>query len=225
MIKTFFSNIAKFITRLRGFFTSSAPCLSGLIICCLLFVICYLVFARRSGLTEYPETIVMHDTTTLIRYETKLQHDTVIKWYEKVIYKESKPTYIYYQTVDTVFLKSIKGYDFMLRVQKDGDKLYITAVNLDGHIIKEYIYDDVSDNFTAVSKDSAIYVKSKFFEYEGISLCTQLMFPPEDHRFSVVPGLSSNFKLFNKVSLMPFAGYDFRLSTFDFRLLISLKLF
>ena len=249
-LKQFFLNIASVIASIAKQSLSaivnatSTPVftkaiLAAIVLILLIFATIKIFNCKPLPNPDYPTTIVMHDTTTLIRYETKLQRDTIIKWYEKIIYKESKPTYIYYQKIDSIFIDKIKAYDFMLRVQKSGDKLFITAVNLDGHILKEYIYDNVSDNFTAVSKDSAIYVKSKIFEYEGISLAANYSLCPVSFPqvFSGEPyqslslGLRTNFTLFNKLNITPFIGINvlpntkYQVPIFNFQLTTSLKLF
>lgn len=121
------------------------------------------------GKPDFPATLIIHDTTTIIRYEYKLSKDTVIKWFEKPIYVKVEPEKIFIQKVDTVFIERTKDMDVMLHVKKQKTDLWITAVNQNGRILKEYIYHNVGDDFTATSQFQNIFVKSKQFEWEGIS--------------------------------------------------------
>ncbi len=121
------------------------------------------------GCTRDLSPIAIHDTTTVIRYHDAVKMDTVIKWYERVIYKESKPTVIYEQKVDTVFIEQTKDYDLMLHVKKKGTDLWIYAINQNGQVLKEYVYHNVGDDFSAVSQPENIFVKSARFGWNGIA--------------------------------------------------------
>ena len=92
----------------------------------------------------------MLDTTTRTRYEKEIKKDTVIKWYDKIKWKQSPPEKIYYQKVDSVFQEKIKYKDLMLKVDKHGEDLKIFAINENDSIIKEY-YFKVNDDFIATS--------------------------------------------------------------------------
>lgn len=136
-----------------------------------IIAIAYLSFTigKHFGNSESDgSTLIIHDTLVVDRYKELVKKDTVIKWYEKIIWKESEPKVIYVQKVDSVFIEKVKGYDVMLRVEKAGDKLKIIAFNQSGKILKEYIYDNIGNSFIAVSQDSNIFIKSKKVEFNGI---------------------------------------------------------
>lgn len=110
-----------------------------------------------------PGTVIIHDTTTIVRYDTEVQRDTIIKWYEKIIKVEREPEKIYIQKIDSVFLEKIKYHDLMLKVDKKGNTLKIFAVNEKDSTLKEYFFHGIYNNFTATSATGKIFVtKNKF---------------------------------------------------------------
>jgi len=86
-----------------------------------------------------------------------------------LLFSESEPEKIYYRKIDTIFIEKIKELDLMLQVKKENKKLIIKAVNQNGKVLKEYVYDDVSNNFTAVSQKENIFVKSRNFYWNRIN--------------------------------------------------------
>jgi len=111
--------------------------------------------------------IIINDSNVVTRYLYKT--DTVVKWYEKIIWKQSKPIVTYVQKVDSVFLEKIKYYDFMLRLKKSGSMLDVYAINLQDSILKESHW-LVGDDFEISSKANSLFVQSKLWYWEGVSL-------------------------------------------------------
>ena len=79
--------------------------------------------------------------------EEKVRVDTVVKFLERVKYKEVKPEVIYEQRVDTAFIERYKDHDVMLQVEKKGNKLSIYALNEKNEVVKKMEYEDVGNNF------------------------------------------------------------------------------
>ena len=75
------------------------------------------------------ERVIVIDTLVQERVITELSRDTVIKWYEKVVWKNVTPEKEVTQTADTVFVETVKYLDLMLKVDKKGDKVIIYAFN------------------------------------------------------------------------------------------------
>jgi hypothetical protein len=117
---------------------------------------------------DNPLTIIRHDTTLITRYKTEIKKDTIIKWYQKIVYKKANPDTIYFQKTDTAFIESTDKMDLMLQVKKERDKLFIKTVNKEGNILKEYVYKNIYDNFSLISLKDNIYVKTGKFEWLGI---------------------------------------------------------
>ncbi|MCX6165315.1 MAG: hypothetical protein NTU73_10750, partial [Ignavibacteriae bacterium] len=138
-----------------------------LLIIILLIIIFKQIFPGRRDGTFH--NVYIKDTNVLVRYENEIKRDTVIKWYENIIYKKSAPEKIFFQKIDTIFIEKTKDLDLMLQVKKEKKKLIIKAVNQNGKILKEYIYEDVNNDFTAVSQKENIFVKSKKFYWNKIS--------------------------------------------------------
>lgn len=164
----------------------------------------------KQKVIPYPETLIVHDTTTLIRYQTELKRDTIVKWYEKIVYKEAKPEIIYQQKVDTLFLQSIKFKDVMLKVNKTNNKLIIYAVNENDSVIKEFIFDDIGNNFVASSEINNVFVKSQKFYWLGIepymNINASFSNPINENYFNL--GLRSGIDFKNKYFLKPFINYN-----------------
>ena len=115
-----------------------------------------------------PDTIYLTDTLTVERYSEKVKRDTVIRWYEKVIYKEVEPEKIYVEKIDSVFIETIKYKDLILRVEKTRNALRIFAVNLQDSLLKEYNVADVGQEWTATSTTGNVFLKSKRVTWYGI---------------------------------------------------------
>ena len=178
-----------------------------------------LIFAVHDSSVS-PATIIIHDTTTITRYESELKRDTVIKWYEKIIRVEREPEKIYIQKIDSVFLEKIKYFDVMLKVDKKGNTLKIFAVNEKDSTLKEYYFNGIYNNFTATSATGKIFVKTNKFEWSGINLQLECNAPlsflrkqkssdfwqPDLFRYYV--SLSTGITYKNTLTLNALAHYD-----------------
>lgn len=116
------------------------------------------------------ETIIVNDPEVITRYEKIIQRDTVIKWHERILYKEVPAKIVYRVKIDSVFIDKIKGFDFMLGLEKKNTRLRIYAVNFQDSLLKEKWYENIGNDFTVYSKAGGVFVKSKLFYWEGISL-------------------------------------------------------
>lgn len=176
-----------------------------IIIVCISIAIWHFVIIKIKGclygdFNQQPSTIIIHDTNVVVRYEYKV--DTVIKWYERIVWKESPPKVIYQQQLDTVYLEKYLKYDLMLGLERINNKLRIWALNQDGLKLKEEIFDDVGPEFKAYSTTSKIVIKSKRWYWEGINLLTGL----EQDQFKkfkpdYVNNLRTGFNYFDKVGV------------------------
>jgi hypothetical protein len=165
-------------------------------------------FSHKNGVSN---TIIKNDTTLLIRYEKEIRKDTVIKWYDKFLYKKSEPEIIYYQKTDTVFLEKVNTFDLMIEVKKKDNKLLIKAVNPEGKTLKEYIYENVFDNFSIVSQKNNIFVKSAKFRWNGISALLNVQYPLFDKmkKPDYQPGIETGIIYRNKFGLSATLNYSF----------------
>lgn len=158
------------------------------------------------------DNIVKTDTNTVIRYETKVKHDTVVKWYENVVYKQSKPEIVYQQKVDTQFLETSKDLDVMLNVEKDGKDLKIYALNQNGKLLKEYIYHNIGNDFIATSTNNNIFIKSQLWYWNGINPLIKYTIPVHtDMKLNsgdINVGISTGINYNNTLYLSPAILYD-----------------
>lgn len=105
-----------------------------------------------------------------IGYEEVLK-DTVIKWYEKIIYKQVNPKVTYIQTADTIFQEVIKDFDLIFKVikKRNGD-LTLFAFNRGGELVKKYEFENVGNAFQITSLKNNIFVKSNLWSWNGVYL-------------------------------------------------------
>lgn len=185
-------------------------------------IIGYFYFNRDKE--HKPSVKIIHDTCVVIRYQTELKHDTIIRWYEKVVYKESEPVVIYQQKIDSVFLEKIKFQDVMLKVEKNKKQLHIYAINENDSLIKEIFYEDVGNDFTATSNSNGgIFVKSKRFYFNGIEPFVQYEYnlnqKQQGYNFGIKTGVNYNDFIF----LKPYISYN-KDKDFNTGIELSLKL-
>ena len=206
-----------FVTIATKKYTTNMNTLTKIIITILIItagVFAYLYY------TSYPnpnDTLIIHDTTTITRYETQLQKDTVTKWYERITIKESKPTVIYQQKIDTVFLEKVKSYDLILGIYKKGTNLRVFALNKDKMLLKEELFEDVYNNFTAFSAEDKVVVKSQRFYWNGLEAGYEHKRPVNDlktyvHSIDLMTGIN----YIDRLSLD--AGTEFDLTNKEFNL-------
>lgn len=185
-------------------------------------IIGYFYFNRDKE--HKPSVKIIHDTCVVIRYQTELKHDTIIRWYEKVVYKESEPVVIYQQKIDSVFLEKIKFQDVMLKVEKNKKQLHIYAINENDSLIKEIFYEDVGNDFTATSNSNGgIFVKSKRFYFNGIEPFVQYEYnynrKQQGYNFGIKTGINYSDFIF----LKPYISYN-KDKDFNTGMELSLKL-
>jgi hypothetical protein len=207
------NNILEFIKKYINWFLV-------LIIIIFLVIIFKKIFPVESSKCN---TVIIKDTTILTRYEKELKNDTVIKWYDKIVYKKIEPEKIYLQKTDTVFIERTKELDLMLQVKKENKKLIIKAVNQNGKTMKEYVYENVYNDFTAVSQKDNIYVKSKMLYWNKINSIINVQWSMfREKRINIYFGLETGISLKNKIDLN--AGVLYSPDTKDLLLNTNLKI-
>ena len=109
---------------------------------------------------------IVYDTLTIDRYNYETARDTVVRWYERVVYKTPEPVIIYKQKTDSVFIEKIRYKDLMLKLDKKGNDLKIFAVNSYDSTVKEYFFPNVYPNFSATSAEGDIVIKNQRFDFD-----------------------------------------------------------
>ena len=158
------------------------------------------------------ERVIVIDTLVQERIRTELSRDTVIKWYEKVVWKNVTPEKEVTQTADTVFVETVKYLDLMLKVDKKGDKITIFAYNENNKLVKEFTFDGVGDNFTATSQTGNIFVKSKKVDWNGVDLVTSSSIKKTSEGTTYFKdwdfGIKSGVNFYNRVDLNAYWLYS-----------------
>ena len=114
-----------------------------------------------------PETVVMHDTLTLERYNLRIDtlQNNILK---KIFQNQEVPVYIYQEKIKEI--EKYRDYDLILGMEKKGTTLRLFALNQNDSLIKEEIFENVFSNFTAWSANDKIIVKSNKFHWSGVNL-------------------------------------------------------
>jgi len=183
------------------------------------------LFLKQSNLLDNVRYV--HDTTIVERYHTEVKQDTVIKWFEKLTSKEIKPEVVYFDRVDSVFVLKVQDLDVMLSVTKQGDKLHIYALNQNGKILKQYVYDNVGSDFTATSQNNNIFVKSKLWYWSGLKFNFETYAPlteiGSEYNFRLSAETGISYK--NKLDLNLGIERDFNTGVNSLKLKTSYKIF
>jgi hypothetical protein len=165
-----------------------------------------------------PAVIYVHDTNIVNHYDTLFKEIKVPAFIDRIIYKYSDPVIVREQKVDTVFLERIKYLDLMLTLKKAKDKVSIIAVNEKGKVIKEYEFEGIGNNFTAVSDSGNILMRSCNMEWNGVSWFANMTsnFNKDSIRTpNLQMGFETGVTFFNKIKIDPGIIYDFRGNKFD----------
>lgn len=123
------------------------------------------------------KTIIIHDTLVVDRYNENVRVDTVVRWYEKPVYKQVQPDVIYTQKVDTVFKLHVDSLEVMLRLEKKGDEIIVTAYDKLGSKLDEIHYKGIGRDFIATSQPHGVFIKAKKFYSSGFRLFGNYQLP------------------------------------------------
>jgi len=183
-----------------------------------------LIMKSCSSVVDVPLRVASQSVVSSL--EEKVRVDTVVKFLERVKYKEVKPEVIYEQKVDTTFIEKYKDHDVMLQVEKKGNKLSIYALNEKNEVVKKMEYEDVGNNFTATSQPGKVFVKSQIWYWTGLigtasydfgrADTLNSKFSPNDLKLGIKSGisykniltLSPSVSLYPAQSLNPHIGLE-----------------
>ncbi|MCE1164988.1 MAG: hypothetical protein LWX07_06265 [Bacteroidetes bacterium] len=168
--------------------------------------IALLVFYSRNRKERIKQN-VRFDTNLVSRYSAEQRRDTVFKWTDRIVYKNPKPEVVYVQKTDTVFLGGLKNYDFPLRIEKTGGALDIKAVSFRDSVLKEYVYSNISGDFTVTAKDGGLQVKSRNFLIEKPCLSLRTLYIPAEKKFHYEVSAETGVSFREKLSLLGGCGY------------------
>lgn len=115
-----------------------------------------------------PKPQVLFHTDTLVKEVPLLKIDTVLKWKDRIIYKEAKPdTIVLYLYKDTIRPDTIWGRwpETIINLEKRGARLtFSTLMPADTWnstaLVKDYIYNNIGNNFSIATKGQGFFVKT-----------------------------------------------------------------
>lgn len=131
-------------------------------------VICFSIPSFDCGGEKHSTPLTVHDTTVLERYQQRI--DTVTTTLQKIAFQESEPSIVFVDKVRTEFIERTKDQDLMLGFEKRGSNLRIFAVNQNDSLLKEALYENVYNDFSAYSADKRIHVESRKWYFNGVNL-------------------------------------------------------
>ena len=159
--------------------------------------------------------------------EREVQRDTVIKWYEKIIYKQSEPEIVYVQKIkrdtihrtDSILITRYRSFDLITKLDKSGNNLIVKTYNDRDSLLKEYTFSDVYNDFTITSQTNNLFVKTNKLQWDGLSGFISAEAKEKSTTGKPVllnldyrVGLSTGYTFQNKLSASASAGYDFPFS-------------
>lgn len=165
---------------------------------------------------------IINDTNIIYRYDAEHKRDTVYRFTDRILYKNSKPDIVYIQKTDTVFMDKILAADLPLRVEKYRGGLNIKSVNIKDSVLKEYVFGNVTRDFTVYSSQNGINVKSANFMFEQPDLSLKTFYRPCGGK--VYYEIASETGLSFREKLFIYAGCGYETTDKNLFFSISLKL-
>lgn len=181
---------------------------------------------NKRDVTE-TETLYIHDTSIVERVITNT--DTVIKWYEKIIYKQTVADVVYFQKVDTIFLKQAAKLDLVMKLVKKGDRVDAYTINFNDTLLKQSIFTNVGNDFSLTSQAGKVFVKSKLFYWNGLSAYISYGGTLDKNLFtkfypqSIRPGIKTGWNYMDKFHTDILLSYNISELNFNTELNLSYK--
>jgi len=146
-------------------------------------------------------------------FSKTLEKDTAFIFIERIQWKEVKPETVYFTKIDTVLRELIRSWDVMLSVKKIGRSLYIYAYNENDSLLKQYVYENVGNNFIATSATDRIVIKSQRWYWNGVNPYVQYSQPvnKDFKKFNASnfkPGITTGFNYNDRLHFDIGAGYE-----------------
>jgi hypothetical protein len=195
--------------------------LKNILIIILLIIITILLILSNDSGKDSSNTLIIHDTAIITRYEKEVKRDTIIKWFKKIKYLRNTPSEIHYQKSDSNMIKDLKAKDLIFKIDKKNDELIIKALNQKDEKIKEYRFDDAVRDFTLVSQNDNIFLKSKNYYFDGIKVGLGYSFYKE-RKFNVNVTTGINWR--ESLYLKALASYDLNSKTLNAGVSLGIKL-
>lgn len=154
------------------------------------------------------QTYYIRDTSLNVTARRELKNDTVIKVYERIIYRRAKPEVVYVDRVDSSFAEKLYQMDLMMRLEKKRNTLKVTALNQRDSTIKEFRFNNVLNNFVVTSMKGDIFVKSSNIVWEGVEAGVELRNKIlSERKMEAGVYMMSKFRFFDKVGIGGFLSY------------------
>ena len=191
-----------------------------LIIILLIIITILLILSDNSG-KDSSDTLIIHDTAIIKRYENEINRDAIIKWFEKIKYLRNTPAEIHYQKSDSNIIEDLKAKDLIFKIDKKDDELIIKTMNQKDEKIKEYRFDDAVRDFTLISQNDNVFLKSKNYYFDGIEVGIGYSFYKEKE---LNVNISSGINWRERLYLKALAGYDLNSKTLNAGVSLGIKI-
>jgi hypothetical protein len=192
-----------------------------------LFILVTLSYFLKNKYKADNNMNIFPDTTIVTRFKTELKRDTVVQWYEKIIYDKPVPKNILIQKADSAFFEKSKQMNLILQIKKAKDKLTLRAINQADSLIKEYNYDNVGNDFIATANKNNIILKTRKFYWNGFNLNANFEYELRNLQIKhpqMKIGLISGINYNNKIYLNTGINYNVEDKSLELLLGINYKL-
>jgi hypothetical protein len=172
-------------------------------------------------------TLILNDTGLNRKQAGITASDTVIKFVNKIVYRQAEPVVIYYSKADTNLLQQLPKLDVMTNFEKNGDDVRIFAVNATDSTIKEYEFADIGPYFTVTSQHGKLFLKTRRAWWNGINIKGEYQMNNfrgiKNFDKAFMLGLESDFNLGTKFNIGVNPKYDFQNNDFQLNVFAKIK--
>jgi hypothetical protein len=108
--------------------------------------------------------------------------DTVMKFIETIVYKQSEPKITYIQKIDSIFIEKMKSYNLITKVikKRNGD-MTLFIYNQNDSLLKRIEFENVGQSFEITSQKNNVFVKSNLWDWNGIYFKSRLATPMNEN--------------------------------------------
>jgi hypothetical protein len=161
---------------------------------------------------KYSKPLIIHDTTLVEKWESKIARDTIFKFIDKIIYKEIPATVLTYQKIDTVFIRKVEKLNTLIDVSKENDSLKVFTVNIDKSVAREFTFPSNLPEFRLVAKnDDVLYAeKRNIFRFEGFRLGGSIFYEFNELRPKYLIETNTGIKIFSNFNFEIFINSELR---------------
>jgi hypothetical protein len=185
------------------------------ILCLILIILSFITgyyLGKNQIVLKYSKPLIIHDTTLVEKWESKIAKDTVFTFIDKIIYKEIPAKVITYQKIDTIYLKKVERLNTLLDVSKEKDSLKVFTVNINKSLAREFTFPSTLPEFRLIAKNEDVLYAEKrnILEFEGIKIGGALFYEINEVKPKYNIEVKTGVGLFRKMNVELFFNSEMR---------------